>query len=123
MLSLVEDGAVATPPLAATGAAVPRRSTRPAVLFAASAVLTRRMQSVFVPYFRYLIDPLVAALESSAHPGAPSRPTKRRKSAPVAADVTAQSSDPADEAAAWYTRLQVCYWAILTTNILATNRL
>lgn len=106
----VKDGA-GTSELAATGAAAARRSTRPAVLFAASAALTRRMQSVFVPYFRYLIDPLVAALESSAHPGAPSRPSKRRKSAPVASDATAVPADPADEAVAWYTRLQVCHWA------------
>lgn len=41
----------------------PPSSGRPAVLFAAAAALTDRLGSIFVPYFRYLLDVAVGALQ------------------------------------------------------------
>lgn len=83
-------------------------STRPAVLFAISAALTRRMQSIFVPYFRYLLDPLVAALEAGTHLSTSHRPSKRRKSASTAAppDTAAATADSEGEAIVSFTRMQ-----------------
>ena len=93
------------------GAPGPPQSSRPVVLFAAAAALTRRLQSIFVPYFRYLLDALMAALEGAA-PGAPPPKKKRRKSSAAddasAAEVAAAvAADPAAKAASWQLRMQV----------------
>lgn len=93
------------------GSSAPQQSSRPAVLFAAAAALAHRLQSIFVPYFRYLLEPLVAALEG-APPGAPPPKKKRRKSAAadgVAAtdSAPAATTDSATEAALWQLRMQV----------------
>jgi BP28CT (NUC211) domain len=40
----------------------PPAGGRPLVLFTAAAALTDRLGSVFVPYFRYLLDAALAAL-------------------------------------------------------------
>ena len=48
---------------AGPGGVRPPAGGRPLVLFAAAAALTNRLGSVFVPYFRYLLDAALAALQ------------------------------------------------------------
>lgn len=100
---------VRSPALCAPGGAAPQQSSRPAVLFAAATALTRRLQSIFVPYFRYLLDPVVQALEGAASCAPPPK-KKRRKSAAAddaAAAGTAALPDPTIDAASWQLRMQV----------------
>ena len=86
-------------------------SGRGLALLAAVCALTRRLRSVFVPYFRHLMDLLVVALlggEAGAA-GAGGRPSKKAKKAAAAAGQPAAGAG-ADDAlaaqAAWLARLR-----------------
>lgn len=69
--------------------------------------LSDRLRSVFVPYFRYLLDPIAAHLGGSA-PDAADGPRKKRKKRSIAVAVMGDtSSDPAVVEDTWRLRLKV----------------
>ena len=78
------------------------------MLFAAAATLADRLRSIFVPYFRYLLDPAVAALEAGGveQPSKPAK-KKRRKSADAEAEPALAPADAAAEENSWRLRTQV----------------
>lgn len=81
---------------------------RQIALFGVSAALTQRLRSVFVPYFRYLLDKAVRHLGGAAvAPGGPgAQPAKKKRKASLGGgdgDVAAAG----DDEASWTLRLRV----------------
>lgn len=79
------------------------------MLFAAAAALTARLRSIFVPYFRYLLDPALAALEAGGEPDA-KKPAKKKRRKSAEAEASAAPAAPEDAAAqeaSWRLRTQV----------------
>ena len=80
---------------------------RQAVLLSAATTFAQRLRSVFVPYFRYLWEPLLAALDRPVT----TRARKKRKKSKAAAEEDAavaggESSSWASESD-WHCRVQV----------------
>lgn len=80
---------------------------RQVALFTAVLGLTERLRSVFVPYFRYLLD-LIAAQLGGPSGDAP-RKKKKKKTGSVAVAVGDESSgEPAVVEETWRLRFKVC---------------
>ena len=90
---------------AAAAAALGRQVT----LFGVSGALAERLRSVFVPYFRYLVDKAAKHLSSEAPGGtsASQAGKKRRKQAPTAADVARSAASEGGSVASWVLRMRV----------------
>ena len=87
---------------------------RQVALFTAVLGLTERLCSVFVPYFRYLLDSIVAQLGgASGDPGAAPK-KKKKKSSSVTVPVGDEGSrEPAVVEDTWRLRFKVCCTSLL----------
>ena len=101
-----------TPPAAQPNA---KPLGRQVALFTAVLGLTERLRSVFVPYFRYLLDLIVAQLGgASGDAGTAPRKKKKKKTGSVAVAVGDESSgEPAVVEDTWRLRFKVCMHASL----------
>ena len=83
---------------------------RQVALFTAVLGLTERLRSVFVPYFRYLLDSIAAQLGGvSGDAGAAPKRKKKKKSSSVAVAVGDEGSEePAVVEDTWRLRFKVC---------------
>lgn len=96
---------------------------RQVALFTAVLGLTERLRSVFVPYFRYLLDLIAAQLGgASADAGAAPRKKKKKKTGSVAVAVGDESSgEPAVVEDTWRLRFQVCMLHSCEFQVLASK--
>ena len=69
--------------------------------------LSERLRSVFVPYFRYLLDPMAAHLGGGSSNAADGPRKKRKKRSSAVAVMGDSSSDPAVVEDTWRLRLKV----------------
>lgn len=82
---------------------------RQVALFTAVLGLIERLRSVFVPYFRYLVDPIAAHLGGSAVEAEGHRRKKKKKSTAGMLDVADESSTEAGVVEdTWHLRFKVC---------------
>lgn len=91
---------------------------RQVVLYGVIHALTERLRSVFVPYFRYVLDGAVAVL--TGQPGDAAQPKKkRRKSKTVepVGDVVSADAEVAQNT--WLLRFRVC--TFVTTYLAAVS--
>ena len=89
-------------------------------LFTAVLGLTERLRSVFVPYLRYLVDPIAAHLGGSAVEAEGHRRKKKKKStAGMLAVADESSTEPGVVEDTWRLRFKVC----CTTGSTATLQL
>lgn len=70
--------------------------------------LSERLRSVFVPYFRYLLDPIAAHLGATSSEAADGPRKKRKKRSSAAVAVTTDDSDAPAVEDTWRLRLKVC---------------
>ncbi len=82
---------------------------RQVALFTAVLGLTERLRTVFLPYFRYLVDPIAAhlggsAVETEGH----KRKKKKKSTAGVVAVSDESSTDPGVVEDTWRLRFKVC---------------
>lgn len=83
---------------------------RQVALFTAVLGLTDRLRSVFVPYFRYLLDPIAAHLGGGAQEGeGPKRKKKRKASSGMLAVADKASTEPGAVEDTWRLRHKVCW--------------
>ncbi len=82
---------------------------RQVALFTAVLGLTERLRTVFLPYFRYLVDPIAAHLGGSAVEAEGHKRKKKKKStAGVVAVSDESSTDPGVVEDTWRLRFKVC---------------
>ena len=83
---------------------------RQVALFTAVLGLADRLRSVFVPYFRYLLDPIAAHLGGTGSDGERHKRKKKKKSSTAVVAVADESSDePSVVEDTWQLRYKVCY--------------
>ena len=78
---------------------------RQAAFFGAVCALAQRLRSVFVPYYRYVIDGALAHLGSGA--AAEAQPKKKRKKSGLAAGDEAAARSPQSSGLQWLVRHRV----------------
>lgn len=84
---------------------------RQVALFGVVHALTQRLRSVFVPYFRYVLDSVVAHLTSDASEQQQPLKKKRRKSKAVE---ISEGATGADAQQVWRLRFRVRFPAVST---------
>ena len=83
---------------------------RQVALFTAVLGLTERLRSVFVPYFRYLLDSIAAQLGGASGDAGAAPKRRKKKSSSVAVAVGDEGSgEPAVVEDTWRLRFKVCY--------------
>jgi len=83
---------------------------RQVALFTAVLGLTERLRSVFVPYFRYLLDSIAAHLGGgAAQAEGPRRKKKKKASSGVLSVADEASSEPGTVEDTWRLRFKVCW--------------
>ncbi len=91
---------------------------RQVALFTAVLGLTERLRSVFVPYFRYLVDPIAAHLGGSAVEAEGHRRKKKKKStAGMLAVADESSTEPGVVEDTWRLRFKVCCSTEITVTL------
>ena len=88
---------------------------RQIALFSTVLGLSERLRSVFVPYFRYLLDPIAAHLGGSSAEAADAPRRKRKKRSSAVAVMGDTSDDPVVIEDTWRLRLKVRLTSCLTS--------